>query len=66
MQTFNTTLAADADAIAYLEQIIDIDGPEVILHEEVVLNGSGNFAGVAYTVSDEVADFIAECVRRSA
>lgn len=62
MQTFNTALTADADAIAYLEQIIDIDGSDAIVAEETVFNGSGRAVGTEYTVTDETATFIAECI----
>lgn len=66
MRTFNTTLTADSTAIEYLEQLIQVDGPEVVVAEREVRNDSGRVVGTEYDVSDETAEFITESIRRQA
>lgn len=57
----------DTDEMAYLAQVIDVDGYDAtVLDERPVTNGSGRLVGTEYTVSDETASFIAECIEATA
>ena len=51
--------------LVYLDQIIALDGEEeVVVSRKVLRNGSGRIVGEELEVSDETAEFIAECLRR--
>ena len=67
MPTIENIFGAETDELTYLAQIVDIDGVgATILNSEPIANGSGRVIGETYTVSDENAEWIAECIRAEA
>lgn len=59
----NSRVATESEA-TYLDQVVELDGPDAIVSEEPVTNGSGRIIGRHVTISDDDWEFIQESVRR--